>query len=122
MPEPKDTTKTAHFKGFTNTKCEFFPCHTGVENPEENFNCLFCYCALAHLECCGPYEVFTDANGIKRKDCSACRLNHDGIEKSWKFIQRWLQDPKPWNGEPQTERRMRAAVHVEHPRNKQNQV
>jgi len=60
MPEPKDTTKTAHFKGFTNTQCEFFPCHTGVENPEENFSCLFCFCPLVFLECPGPYEVFTD--------------------------------------------------------------
>jgi len=116
VPEPKDTTKTAHFKGFTNHQCEFFPCHTGVENPEENFNCLFCYCPLMHLECPGPYEVFTGPDGVKRKDCSACNLPHKGIERSWKFIQAWMKNPVPWNGEPQTEQRLKAAQEVEHPR------
>ena len=118
MPEPKDITENKAYMGFQNKACPFWMCHTGIK--EEDFNCLHCYCALAFLECCGPYEVFTDANGIKRKDCSGCPLPHDGIEKSWKFIQRWLENPKPWNGEPQTERRMRAAVHVEHPRKKPN--
>ena len=118
MPEPKDITKTSHFKGFTNHQCEFFPCHTGVENQEKEFNCLFCYCPLAFLQCPGPYEVFTDKHGMKRKDCSACKLNHDGLERSWKFIQRWLEQPVTWDGSEQTERRLKAAVEVEHPRNK----
>ena len=116
MPEPKDVAKTGSFKGFSHLNCEFFPCHTGVENPEQNFNCLFCYCPLAWLQCPGPYEVFTDSSGNKRKDCTACKLNHDGIERSWKFIQRWVERPEAWNGEEQTERRMSAAVEVEHPR------
>ena len=101
MPEPKDITQTSHFKGFSNTSCEFYPCHTGLKR---EFNCLFCYCPLAWLQCPGPYEVFTDAKGLKRKDCSNCKLNHDGIEKSWNFIQRWLEKPEPWNGEPQNRR------------------
>lgn len=116
MPEPKDVTQTANFKGFTHTACEFFPCHTGVKEPEKNFNCLFCYCPLTWLECPGPFTIFTDKHGNKRRDCSACNLPHNGLEKSWNFIQRWLENPKPWNGEPQTERRMKAAVHVERPR------
>ncbi len=114
MPQPKEKTNTAYFKGFQNKQCEFFPCHTGIRTNE--FNCLFCYCPLAWLQCPGPYDVFTDANGQKRKDCSACKLNHDGLEKSWNFIQHWLEHPKQWEGKPQTEQRMKAATPVEHPR------
>ena len=29
---------------FSHKKCEYFPCHKGVD--PENFNCLFCYCLL----------------------------------------------------------------------------
>ena len=32
---------------FQHRACEFFPCHKGV--PEEDFNCLFCYCPLYAL-------------------------------------------------------------------------
>ncbi|NJL70258.1 MAG: hypothetical protein HC888_00995 [Candidatus Competibacteraceae bacterium] len=96
MPEPKTTVQTTNFKGYTNTSCEFFPCHKGVK-PKE-FNCLFCYCPLVFLECPGPYEVFTDANGLKRKDCSNCTLPHKGINRSWNFIQHHLKTPKPWGG------------------------
>ena len=32
---------------FQNRECRYFPCHTGV--PEEEFNCLFCYCPLYTL-------------------------------------------------------------------------
>lgn len=98
--EPKDSVQTENFKGYTNTSCEFFPCHRGVK-PEE-FNCLFCYCPLAFLECPGPYKVLTDKNGIRRKDCSDCTLPHKGITKSWKFIQRWMKYPITWKGREQT--------------------
>ena len=33
-----------YYKFFQNKKCEYFPCHKGI--PEEDFNCLFCYCPL----------------------------------------------------------------------------
>ena len=42
--EPKDTVSTTNFKGYSNTKCEFFPCH----KPHAEFNCLFCYCPLVY--------------------------------------------------------------------------
>ena len=115
MPEPKALTSNKAYMFFQNKECPFWMCHTGVE--EKDFSCLYCYCPLAFLQCPGPYEVFTDKHGIKRKDCSACKLNHDGLERSWKFIQRWLEQPVTWDGSEQTERRMRAAVEVEHPRN-----
>lgn len=91
--EPKDKVSTIHFKGYTNDKCEFYPCHKA----HKEFNCLFCYCPLVFLQCPGPYKVFTDKNGIVRKDCSDCTLPHHGYEKSWKFIQKWLEKPEPWD-------------------------
>lgn len=104
MAEPKDMVQTENFKGYTNTSCEFFPCHQGVK-PEE-FNCLFCYCPLAFLECPGPYKVLTNKDGTHRKDCSDCTLPHKGIKKSWNFIQRWMEHPRPWRGHEQTPERM----------------
>lgn len=95
MTQPKDIVQTIHFKGYTNTKCEFLPCHKGVG---DEFNCLFCYCPLAYLECIGPYKVFTDKHGQQRKDCSGCKLPHDGYEKSWQFIQNSLERPVAWAG------------------------
>ena len=92
---------TENFKGFTNKKCEFFPCHKVEEfrNPEE-FNCMFCTCALYWLECPGNYEVIEDADGVKRKDCSNCKLPHDGYDRSWKLmnISRFQRKPVPWSG------------------------
>lgn len=63
--------KTEHYKFNQNRKCEFFPCHTGVE--EDEFNCLFCYCPLYMLkDKCGGTFKYT--NGIK--DCSDCTVTH----------------------------------------------
>ena len=57
---------------FTNTRCEFFPCHKGI--PPQNFNCLFCYCPLYALgDGCGGNFTYTK-DGIK--DCSACTIPH----------------------------------------------
>lgn len=63
---------TGHYKFNQNSKCEFFPCHSGV--PNEAFNCLFCYCPLYLLkdECGGNYKI---TNGVK--DCSDCIKPHD---------------------------------------------
>lgn len=60
-----------NYKWVQNRKCEFFPCHKGVD--EEDFNCLFCYCPLYMLnENCGGN--FINTRGIK--DCSQCTLPH----------------------------------------------
>ncbi|ABN78653.1 cysteine-rich small domain-containing protein [Cereibacter sphaeroides] len=98
--EPKDTTLNEAFKGFTNRDCPFLPCHPGVKR---GFNCLFCYCPLIAYECPGPYQTYTDRNGLVRKDCSGCTLPHDGYLQSWNFIQKWLEYPQPWSGRPQTD-------------------
>jgi len=49
MPEPKDVVRTNQFKGFTNSQCEFYPCHLNVKHKSKGgvteqaeFNCLFC--------------------------------------------------------------------------------
>ncbi|RLF42989.1 MAG: cobalamine-related hypothetical metal-binding protein CrdX [Thermoplasmata archaeon] len=92
--EPKAKVQTENYKGFTNKKCEFYPCH---EVKGELLNCLFCYCTLAWLECPGNYIVI-ETKGIKRKDCSNCKLPHIGYKVSWDLMQHWLEKPETWGG------------------------
>ena len=55
-----------------NERCEYFPCHEGVER--EKFSCMFCYCPLYALgEECGGSFTYT-ADGVK--DCSRCVRPH----------------------------------------------
>lgn len=64
--------KTRHYAFVQNRDCEMFPCHSGV--PEEDFNCLFCYCPLYALgEQCGGNCQYTD-KGIK--SCLHCAFPH----------------------------------------------
>jgi Zn-finger protein len=57
---------------FQNRSCEYFPCHEGV--PEEDFNCLFCYCPLYALgERCGGAFVYL-SDGVK--SCEGCAFPH----------------------------------------------
>ena len=57
---------------FQHRDCEFFPCHKGV--PEEDFNCLFCYCPLYALgEKCGGACVYLES-GVK--SCEQCAFPH----------------------------------------------
>ena len=56
---------------FANKKCEYFPCHEGLDE----FNCLFCYCPLYTLgDQCGGNCSYTD-KGIK--NCTNCTLPHN---------------------------------------------
>ena len=61
------------YKFFQHKTCEYFPCHKGL--PQENFNCLFCYCPLYSLgdKRGGSFEILE--NGIK--DCTNCTLPHN---------------------------------------------
>jgi Zn-finger protein len=72
-----DNTNMEKWKGkgysfYSNTKCEYFPCHA-TENPEM-FNCLFCYCPLYTLgtECGGKFKY--TKNGVK--NCIDCDFPH----------------------------------------------
>ena len=61
-----------YYKFFKNKKCEYFPCHKGI--PEEDFNCLFCYCPLYTLgKSCGGNCEFLE-NGVK--SCMKCGFPH----------------------------------------------
>lgn len=69
-----------NYKFFSNTKCEYFPCHK--TNDQENFNCLFCYCPLYALkDKCGGNFRYTE-KGIK--DCTNCTLPHQ--RKNYDYI------------------------------------
>ena len=69
-----------NYKFFSNTKCEYFPCHK--TNDPENFNCLFCYCPLHALkDKCGGNFRYTE-KGIK--DCTNCTLPHQ--RKNYDYI------------------------------------
>ena len=68
----EETILNEYYKFFQNKKCEYFPCHKGI--PEEDFNCLFCYCPLYTLgkSCGGNCEYLK--NGIK--SCINCGFPH----------------------------------------------
>ena len=61
-----------HYQFYQNRSCEYFPCHTGV--PEEEFNCLFCFCPLYTLgpNCYGNYTYLE--SGVK--SCENCSFPH----------------------------------------------
>lgn len=61
-------TKKYHYKFFCNKKCEYYPCHRGLDE----INCLFCYCPLFGFDCGGNYIITPD----NKKDCSNCLLPH----------------------------------------------
>ena len=64
--------ETRHYSFFQNRQCEYFPCHEGI--PEEEFNCLFCYCPLYALgKKCGGGCTYTEYGD---KDCSNCLFPH----------------------------------------------
>ena len=66
-------------KYFENTECKYYPCHE-----TEEINCLFCYCPLYFIKCCGKYSYI---NNIK--DCSKCTITHDK-KSGWKVVQKYL--------------------------------
>lgn len=84
-----------YYKFFQNKKCEYFPCHKGV--PEEDFNCLFCYCPLYTMgeSCGGNFEILE--NGIK--SCMNCgfphhRNNYEKINGRFQEIAAVMATPK----------------------------
>ena len=65
------TGNSSHF--FQNRACEHFPCHEGI--PEEDFNCLFCFCPLYTLgKRCGGNWRYTDKG---TKSCRECIFPHE---------------------------------------------
>lgn len=85
-----------HYKFYQNRKCEFFPCHKGINDAD--FSCLFCYCPLYALgDRCGGSFTYLE-NGIK--DCSGCvrphrRENYDVIlEKMGQVLELAKKQPE----------------------------
>ena len=64
--------RNRNYSFFSHRACEYFPCHPDV--PEEEFNCLFCYCPLYAMgeNCGGNFAIL--GNGVK--DCSDCDFPH----------------------------------------------
>ncbi|MEF2145704.1 MAG: cysteine-rich small domain-containing protein [Desulfovibrionaceae bacterium] len=70
--DPKKTAPTAaSYRFYSNTACEYFPCHKTAH--PERFNCLFCFCPLYFMDDCGGKYVLME-NG--QKDCKGCQLPH----------------------------------------------
>ncbi|MBQ9902087.1 MAG: cysteine-rich small domain-containing protein [Clostridia bacterium] len=67
------------YRFFSNTDCEYFPCHKGLQGA---FNCLFCYCPLYALgeHCGGNFEYLP--SGVK--SCMNCAIPHS--EKGYEYI------------------------------------
>ena len=75
-----------HYAFFSNQKCEFFPCHSGMD--PDSFNCLFCYCPLYLLgNQCGGNFTYT-CLGVK--DCSGCTVPHR--PENYGYITRRLEE------------------------------
>lgn len=78
-----------HYKYMVNKQCEYYPCHKEI--PEEQYNCLFCYCPFYFRDKPCPQDkeggqarTFTTKSGKKMRDCSKClwihqRENYDEI-------------------------------------------
>lgn len=77
-----------NYKFFQNKKCEYFPCHKGIE--EKDFNCLFCYCPLYLLgdKCGGDFILTPDGT----KDCSSCVIFHN--KNNYEVLQQKLKKNK----------------------------
>ena len=68
----RDSWRNHAYSFMQNTECEYFPCHK--TDRIEDFNCLFCFCPLYHLEAdCSGTPCLTDKG---TKDCSNCTLPH----------------------------------------------
>lgn len=81
----KETKDSSSF--FQNRECRYFPCHTGI--PEEEFNCLFCFCPLYTLgKQCGGNYVYTEKHIKSCQDCSFPhrRENYETILKRFDEI------------------------------------
>lgn len=70
-------------KGFTNARCPAFPCHKGVD--EREFNCLFCFCPLYHINECGGTPRWISTEIGQMKDCALCSKPHMG-EEGYDFV------------------------------------
>ncbi|MBQ2276830.1 MAG: cysteine-rich small domain-containing protein [Lachnospiraceae bacterium] len=57
---------------FENRACKYFPCHKGLED----FNCLFCFCPMYHMQNCLGSPEYMEVKGKKLKVCTNCTFPH----------------------------------------------
>lgn len=60
------------YRFFENRKCEYFPCHKGMEY----LNCLFCYCPFYWMENCPGTPEYMQTEQGKLKLCDPCVFPH----------------------------------------------
>jgi Zn-finger protein len=74
-----------HWKHFKNEECEYFPCHSGLDN--QVYNCKFCFCPLyPYSDCGGKFSVISNEHGCSIKDCSECLLPHKDADYVINFL------------------------------------
>lgn len=57
---------------FENKKCQYYPCHEGMEV----MNCMFCYCPMYRLEHCPGRPEYFEKDGKRIKVCTNCTFPH----------------------------------------------
>ena len=72
-----------NYKFFKNTDCEYYPCHTNIEE----LNCLFCFCPLYPFKDCGGNCEYTK-KGLKL--CTHCTVPH--IPENYEHIMSLLKE------------------------------
>ena len=72
-----------HYCFVQNRSCEYYPCHMGI--PEEEFNCLFCFCPLYALgkHCDGQFRYLPSGT----KSCEDCLIPHRRACYDWVIAQ-----------------------------------
>ena len=60
------------FRYFENRECQYYPCHTGMEE----MNCLFCYCPLYFLPECPGHREYVESHGRRILSCMDCDYPH----------------------------------------------
>lgn len=73
------------YRFFANRDCQYYPCHSGIEE----MNCLFCYCPFyLASKCPGKPEYLKLKEGGVVKDCTNCTFPHE--KESYDIIIKWL--------------------------------
>lgn len=62
----------ASYRFFENKDCKYYPCH----KKSGDFNCLFCYCPLYHLENCPGKPDYIENGERMIKVCTDCTFPH----------------------------------------------
>ena len=109
---------TDNHRWFTNTKCEYYPCHDFKE-----INCLFCFCPLYFEDDCnGEYIILKSGT----KDCSKCFIPHsdEGYDRIVEKLKKIVRDRLNEQNEPYEQNKMNEQNELNEQKklNKQNRM